>query len=122
MSWSVRLCYTWRTGCDRTNAFSPSIRLLHVDGLLSLRLEADGNIGLCRTYFGKLLWSTRTTGKGVNRGKMQADDRFVALSTQNAECWSVGNLRLPGANLRLRDDGVPALLDGSRGFRLGLEN
>ena len=79
--------------------------------LLRLALEQNGNIVLYRSHFGRALWSSGTAGTPVDRGKMQPDGKFAALSPQGVSYWSIGSGQDPGAGLTLQDDGNMVLAD-----------
>jgi hypothetical protein len=86
-------------------------RLLSDNGFLDLAMQADGNLVLYRTQFGRALWASNTQGKPVTYLIMQADGDLVAYTADGTSYWARGTPGNPGAWAVLQDDGNLVIYD-----------
>ncbi|MEV1322004.1 hypothetical protein AB0J14_38650 [Micromonospora arborensis] len=81
---------------------------------LNFVLASDGNVLLYDQ--GKLVWQTRTGGKGGDHLVFQGDGHLVLYSKANATLWSSGTAGNNGAILVLQADGNVTISIGGRGL------
>ncbi|MFG1873185.1 hypothetical protein [Micromonospora arborensis] len=81
---------------------------------LNLVLASDGNVLLYDQ--GKLVWQTRTGGKGGHHLVFQGDGHLVLYTKANATLWSSGTAGNNGAILVLQADGNVTISIGGRGL------
>lgn len=99
---------------DRLQAgdqLDPGDSLASRNGLVSLVLEADGDLVLYRTLFRQPLWASNSSGKGIVRVRMRPDGNLEGVSAAGATQWESGTSGSPGATAVLRDDGNFVVVD-----------
>jgi hypothetical protein len=82
-----------------------SDELFSNNGLLNLTMQADGNLVLYRTQFGRALWASNTAGEPVTHTIMQADGNLVAYSANGTAYWRSGTAGHPSVRAVMQDDG-----------------
>lgn len=75
------------------------------NGLWHLVLQADGNLVLYRSHFGRAVWASNTVGRPIAFVAMQGDGNFVAYENTGAPAWATNTDGNPGALIQLGDDG-----------------
>jgi len=80
-------------------------RLISANRFATLELFPFGELQLYRTHFERVLWSSNTPGRPIDRVVMQADGNLVAYQPDGTAPWATGTDGHPGASATLRDDG-----------------
>jgi hypothetical protein len=70
-----------------------------------LTLRPDGNLIIYRMSSKKVIWSSKTQGRGVVKAVMQYDGNFVLYTEKNEARWHTGTDIKPTNHLLLQDDG-----------------
>lgn len=88
---------------------TPAKPLVSCNGTVSLRVGADGDVGV---YRGNTpLYSAGTRGIAPGAVGMQGDGNFVIYDTAGHPHWSTGTQGHPGSWLNLRNDGTIQVVD-----------
>jgi hypothetical protein len=75
------------------------------NGRYVLTLQPDGNLMINRKPSNKVIWSSKTQGRGVVKAAMQFDGNFVLYTKDNVARWHTGTDIKPANHLLLQDDG-----------------
>jgi hypothetical protein len=75
------------------------------NGRYLLTLKSDGNLIIYRKPSDKVIWSSKTQGRGVVRAIMQNDGDFVLYTKSREAIWHTNTYKKPKNHLLLQNDG-----------------
>jgi pimeloyl-ACP methyl ester carboxylesterase len=89
----------------------PDTEIRSPNGAYVLRYQSDGNLVLHGPD--RIVWDSKTDGRGGHYCEMQPDGNFVIYHADGSEPWASETDGLAGAELRVLDEGYVAIYDAA---------